>query len=88
MVDQPPFHLYLVALAMVAIGVAIAIWPGAVVRKFEEGVHSSRDPLSSFNRAAFDPFKRERNVQTFRLVGLLAVLMGIVVGLLVWAARL
>jgi hypothetical protein len=86
--EQPSALIYLVAGGVAAVGFAVAIWPSKVVAEYERMAAKSHDALARTNQAIFDPTKRQDNAFTFRLVGIGGIVMGLVVALLVFAARM
>ena len=86
--EQPSAFIYLVAFGVAAVGLAVAIWPSKLVAEYERMAAKSHDALARSNQASFDPQHRQHNAFTFRLVGIGGVVMGFVIALLVFAARM
>ena len=86
----PPVGLYLVAFGMVVIGIALLTRPLPFVRLFQRGRPSedARGWINRMNREIWSPDNTSDAVARFRVIGLLAAIFGIAVGVMVFAARI
>jgi hypothetical protein len=77
--------IFIAPVVAAAIGLVLAVRPEAVARYFQS--QWKNDSLA-FNRRLSDPAKLATQSKTFRLVGLLGLVIALVMGILIWAARI
>ncbi|MGZ5444990.1 MAG: hypothetical protein ACXW5U_19625 [Thermoanaerobaculia bacterium] len=86
----PPVGLYLVSVGVVLIGLALLTRPLWFVRLFQNARPSgdARGLINRMNREIWSPDNTEAAVSRFRVIGVWAVVFGIAIGAMVFAARI